>query len=248
VHLNQNRESSVQVFICPVINIHLLCRIGWGCIGQLVNLTEVGIFTTHDPHDAEFYQELLYIAMTTQSWVYNVTDPERPKLITKFTDFNEPIQVMTFNIWRQVIYSIRSRMGKCSQYKRSGKAWKNVPVQLSGLIQWCCCSRDYMYVLMPMPDFLSSICMTEKDPRYWQVLHTEIQHQRFSSGMGRISVEVSGNYAFLSGAYGKGFYIIDISDKTAPKSYIIPWKERIWHSSIWEWCLSGARGWDIGFD
>jgi len=45
---------------------------------------------------------------------------------------------------------------------------------------------------------------------------------------GEYQWEVSGNYAFLSGASNKGFYIIDISDKTAPKEvYHSPGKERI---------------------
>lgn len=187
--------------------------------GQLRNLTEVGIFTTHNPHDAEFYKDYLYIADGNSILVYNMTDPERPKLITKFTDFNEPLHVDGLSISEDRLYTA------------SGAGWVNVlnisdPETPEKLYQFnyldsssdVAVHGEYMYVADANAGLLIFDLYDRKDPSLigmFYILRSNISGSL--QGWGGISVEVSGNYAFLSGASNKGFYIIDISDKTAPR-------------------------------
>ena len=190
-----------------------------GASGQLRNLIEVGIFTTHDPHDAEFYKDYLYIADGNSILVYNMADPERPKLIAKFTDFNEPIQVDGLSISEDRLYAA------------SGAGWVNVlnisdPEKPEKLYQFnyldsssdVAVKGKYMYVADANTGLLIFDLHDIKNPSLigmFYILRSNISGSL--QGWGGISVEVSGNYAFLSGASNKGFYIIDISDKTAPK-------------------------------
>lgn len=204
--------------------------------GQLGNLTEVGVFTTHDPHDAEFYKDYLYIADGNSVLVYNMTDPERPKFITKFTDFNEPRQVNGLSISEDRLYTA------------SGAGWINVlnisdPEKPEKLYQlnYMDSSSDvavhgeYMYVADANAGLLIFGLYDKKDPTLigmFYILRSNISGSL--KGWGGISVEVSGNYAFLSGAYNRGFYIIDISDKTAPRE--------VYHSlgkNVYDIALSG---------
>ncbi len=204
--------------------------------GQLRNLTEVGIFTTHDPHDAEFYKDYLYIADGNSILVYNMSNPERPKLITKFTDFNEPVQVDGLSISEDRLYTA------------SGAGWVYVlnisdPENPEKLYQLnyldsssdVAVKGEYMYVADANAGLLIFNLYDRKDPSLigmFYILRSNISGSL--QGWGGISVEVSGNYAFLSGAYNKGFYIIDISDKTSPRE--------VYHSvgkTVYDIALSG---------
>ncbi|MCZ7405006.1 MAG: hypothetical protein O8C67_08760 [Candidatus Methanoperedens sp.] len=46
------------------------------------NLTEVGTFTTQEPHSAEFFKDYLFIADWNTLLVYNTSNPGLPKLIS----------------------------------------------------------------------------------------------------------------------------------------------------------------------
>lgn len=186
--------------------------------GDLRNLTEIGIFTTHDPHDAEFYKDYLYIADGDSILVFNMIDPVRPKLITKFTDFNEPIQVYGLSISEDRLYTA------------SGAGWVTVlnisdPEKPEKLYQFnyldsssdVSVKGDYMYVAEANAGLLIFDLHDRKNPSLtgtFYILRSNISGSL--QGWGGISVEVSGNYAFLSGAFNKGFFIIDISNKTLP--------------------------------
>jgi len=57
----------------------------------LENLIDVGIFTTSEPHDAEFYKDYIFIADGNSLLVYNVSNPEKPRLLNKVTDFDNKV-------------------------------------------------------------------------------------------------------------------------------------------------------------
>ncbi|MCZ7372613.1 MAG: hypothetical protein O8C60_02970 [Candidatus Methanoperedens sp.] len=212
--------------------------------GQLTNLTEVGIFTTHDPHDAEFFKDHLFIADGNSLLVYNTSDPERPKLVTKFSDFNAPGQLGGFSIYEERLYMA------------AGPGWIYVinisdPQKPERLYQidYLDSSNDvavsggYMYVADANTGLLIFDIVNRRNPELegmFYILKSNISGSL--QGWGGISVEVSGNYAFLSGASNKGLYIIDVSNKTRPRE--------IFHSlgkNVYDIAISGndvylARG------
>ena len=47
----------------------------------LKNLTEIGVFTTNDPHDAEFFKDYMFIADGNSLLVYKVSNPEKPEQV-----------------------------------------------------------------------------------------------------------------------------------------------------------------------
>ncbi|MBU3966371.1 MAG: hypothetical protein KKG76_03195 [Euryarchaeota archaeon] len=229
-------RAIIKCFFVLLLIFSIMAGSAEAASGQLRNLTEVGIFTTHKPHDAEFYKDYLYIADGNSVLVYNMTDPESPKLINKFTDFNEPRQVDGLSISEDRLYTA------------SGAGWVNVlnisdPETPEKLYQFnyldssgdVAVQGDYMYVADANAGLLIFDLYDRKDPSLigmFYILRSNISGSLH--GWGGISVEVSGNYAFLSGASNKGFYIIDISDKTAPRE--------VYHSlgkNVYDIALSG---------
>ncbi len=193
--------------------------------GDLRNLTEVGIFTTHNPHDAEFYKDNLYIADGNSILIYNMTHPERPKIITYFTDFDEPRNVGGLSISEDRLYAA------------VGAGWIDVlnisdPENPEKLYQldYMSSSNDvavqgeYMFVADANTGLLIFDQHNRRNPSLtgmFYILRSNISGSL--QGWSGISVEVSGDYAFLSGVNNKGFYIIDISNKSAPRE--------VYHSS-----------------
>ncbi len=71
---------------------------------SLKNLTEVGVFTTSNPHSAQFFKDYLFIADGSSLLVYNTTSPEQPKLVTMFTDFAGGDQILGLSISEDQLY------------------------------------------------------------------------------------------------------------------------------------------------
>ncbi|MDD5616489.1 MAG: hypothetical protein PHH85_09840 [Candidatus Methanoperedens sp.] len=67
-------------------------------------LTEVNVFTTYQPHNAEFFKDHLYIADGNSLLIYNTSDPENPRIINKFSDFNEPGRVFGLSVSQDQLY------------------------------------------------------------------------------------------------------------------------------------------------
>lgn len=82
-----------------------------GAAPDLKNQTEVASFTTTDPHDAEFFNNVLYIADGNSLLIYNTSDPERPKLVSTFTDINYPGKAYGLSISENQLYVAAGRDG-----------------------------------------------------------------------------------------------------------------------------------------
>ncbi len=187
--------------------------------GQLRNLTEVGVFITHDPHDAEFYENYMYIADGSSIQIFNISDPKRPKFVNIFTDFNDPRRVNGISISGDRLYTA------------AGAGWiyvlnisdpvnpkKSYQLDYLGSSNDVAVNGEYMFVADTNTGLLVFDIYNKRDP--WLTGMFYILRSNVSGslqGWGGMSVEVSGKYAFLSGDYNKGFYIIDISNKSAPR-------------------------------
>ncbi len=183
------------------------------------NLTEVGTFTTQEPHSAEFFKDYLFVADWNTLLVYNTSNPVLPKLVTRFTDFDEPGRVLGLSI------------SEDQMYVASGPGWIYVlnisdPENPKRMYQIyypasandVAVSGKYMYVADSNTGMLIFDLSDRKNPGLvgeFYGLKSNISN--FFEGWGGTAVAVSGNYAFLSGAERKGFYIIDISDPENPK-------------------------------
>jgi hypothetical protein len=183
------------------------------------NLTEVGTFTTQEPHSAEFFKDYLFIADWNSLLVYNTSNPGLPKLITRFTDFNEPGRVLGLSISEE------------QMYVASGPGWIYVlnitdpenpkrmyQINYPDFANDVAVSGKYMYVADSNIGMLIFDLSDRRNPELvgkFYVLKSNISG--FFEGWGSIAVAVSGNYAFLSGAERKGFYIVDISDPYNPR-------------------------------
>lgn len=205
--------------------------------GQLKNLTEVGTFTTQNPHDAKFYKDHLFIADGNSILIYNMSDPENPKLVTRFTDFKEPQQVTELSISEDRLYTA------------AGAAWVSVlnisdpekpekmyQLNYLGSSNGIAVSGGYMYVADANTGLLIFDLYNGREPSLAGMFYIlKSNYSGSLQGWGGIAVEVSGDYAFLSGDYNKGFYIIDISNKTAPRE--------VYHSlgkNVYDIAVSGA--------
>ncbi len=209
----------IKIFFILLLLSHIFAGSAEAAYGQLRNLTEAGTFTTHDPHDAEFYQNYMYIADGNSILIYNISDPERPKLVNKFSDFNDPRQVNGISISGDRLYTA------------SGAGWIYVlnisdPEKPEKLYQldYLDSSNDvavqgeYMFVADANTGLLIFDLYNRRDPSLVGMFYILRSNASGSlQGWGGISLEVSGKYAFLSGDYNEGFYIIDISNKSAPR-------------------------------
>lgn len=197
----------------------MLSSISAGASGQLKNLTEVGIFTTNDPHDAEFFKDYLFIADGSSLLVYNTSNPERPRLVTRFTDFNEPRQVNGLSISEERLYTAAGPgwiyVLNISDPEKPEKAYQINYLDSSNDVA---VSEKYMYVADANTGLLIFDLNDMRRPGLagmFYILKSNISGSL--QGWGGISVEVFGNYAFLSSAFNRGLYIVDISNKTAPR-------------------------------
>lgn len=187
--------------------------------GDLRNLTEVGIFTTQNPHDAEIYKNYLYIADGSSIRIYNISDPERPKLVNIFTDFSDPRQVNGISISGDRLYTAAGPGWiYVLNISDPGKPEKSYQLDYLGSSNDVAVHGGYMFVADANTGLLIFDLYNRRDPSLtgmFYILKSNVSGSL--QGWGGISVEVSGNYALLSGDSNKGFYIIDISNKTAPR-------------------------------
>lgn len=182
------------------------------------NLTEVGTFTTQEPHSAEFFKDYLFIADWNSLLVYNTSNPGSPKLITRFTDFNEPGRVLGLSISENQIY-VASGPGWIYVLNISDPENPKKIYQLNYLdsANDVAISGKYIYVADSNIGMLIFDLSDRRNPELvgkFYVLKSNTSG--FYEGWGGIAVAVSGKYAFLSGAERKGFYIVDISDPGNP--------------------------------
>ena len=183
----------------------------------LENLTDVGIFTTSEPHDAEFYKDYMFIADGNSLLVYNVSNPEKPMLLNKMTDFNDKVYGISI---------LGDRL-----YMASGPGWIYVinisnpenPTKLQQITYLdnandVAVTEKYMYVADTNTGFLIFNLNNQINPELsgmFYVLKSNISGTL--QGWAGISIEVSGNYVFLSAEKRVGFYIVDVSDPESPK-------------------------------
>lgn len=209
----------IKGFLLLLLLSSILAESAAAASGQLRNLTEVGVFTTHNPHDAEFYKDYLFIADGNSIVIYNISVPELPKLVTEFTDFNEPREVKGLSISEDRLY-VAAGPGwiyvlNISNPKKPEKLYQLNYLDSSSDVA---VPGKYMIVADANTGLLVFDLYDRKNPSLigmFYILKSNVSGSL--QGWGGISVEVSGNYAFLSGDYNKGFYIIDISNKTAPR-------------------------------
>ena len=182
----------------------------------LKNLTEVGIFTTSAPHDAEFYKDYMFIADGNSLLIYNVSNPEKPRLLNKVTYFDK-------------VYGISILEERL--YMASGPGWINVlnisdpenPTKLQQITYLdnandVAVTEKYMYVADTNTGFLIFNLTNRTNPELtgmFYVLKSNISGTL--QGWAGISIEVSGNYVFLSAEKRIGFYIVDVSDPESPQ-------------------------------
>ncbi len=205
--------------------------------GDLRNLTEVGIFTTHNPHDAEFYKDYLFMADGNSILVFNMTHPERPRFITQFTDFDEPRHVDGLSISEDRLYTaVGAGWIYVLNISDPEKPEKLYQLNYLGSSNDVAVQGEYMFVADANTGLLIFDQYQRKNPSLtgmFYILRSNISGSL--QGWGGISVEISGNYAFLSGASNKGFYIIDVSNKTLPRE--------VYHSpgkNVYDIALSGV--------
>lgn len=209
----------IKGFLLLLLLSSILAESAAAASGQLRNLTEVSVFTTHNPHDAEFYKDYLFIADGNSIVIYNISVPELPKLVTEFTDFNEPREVKGLSISEDRLY-VAAGPGwiyvlNISNPKKPEKLYQLNYLDSSSDVA---VPGKYMIVADANTGLLIFDLYDRKNPSLigmFYILKSNVSGSL--QGWGGISVEVSGNYAFLSGDYNKGFYIIDISNKTAPR-------------------------------
>lgn len=208
-------RAMVRIFILFILTLSLI--VSSAQCESLKNLIEVGIFTTNDPHDAEFYKEYMFIADGNSLLVYNVSNPEKPRSVNKFIDFDGRVYGITI---------LEDRM-----YMASGPSWIYVlnisdpenPTKIGQITNLdnandVAVTEKYMYVADTNTGLLIFNFSNRINPGLagmFYVLKSNISGTL--QGWAGISVEVSGNYVFLSAEKRVGFYIIDVSDPEKPE-------------------------------
>ena len=205
----------IRGFILFILALSLI--VGSAQCEPLKNLRDVGIFTTFDPHDAEFYKDYMFIADGNSLLVYNVSNPEKPRLVNKVTDFDGKVYGISI---------LEERL-----YMASGPDWIYVlnisdPENPTKLYQITyldnandvAVTEKYMYVADANTGFLIFNFSDRINPELagmFYVLKSNISGTL--QGWAGISIEVSGNYVFLSAEKRVGFYIVDVSNPESPK-------------------------------
>ncbi|MCZ7360273.1 MAG: Ig-like domain-containing protein [Candidatus Methanoperedens sp.] len=202
------------------------------------NMTEVGTFITHEPNDAEFYEDYLFVADGNSLLVFNTSDPERPELITRFSQFDEPGLIKGLSISRDRLY-IAGGPGWIYVLDISDPGNPKRLYQLSYLSSAndVAVKDRYMYVAEANTGMLIFDLSNETVPELAGKFYIERANISGSlQGWAGIALEVSGNLAFLSGEKRSGFYVVDISDVAAPKE--------VYHSlgkSVYDIAVSGDQ-------
>ena len=205
----------IRSFILFILALSFI--VGSAQCEPLKNLTEVGIFTTNAPHDAEFYKDYMFIADGNSLLVYNVSNPEKPRPLHIFTDFVGKVYGISI---------LEERL-----YVASGPGWIYVfnisdpenPTKLQQITYLdnandVAVTEKYMYVADTNTGFLIFNFSNRRNPELagmFYVLKSNISGTL--RGWAGISIEVSGNYVFLSAENRIGFYIVDVSDPESPK-------------------------------
>jgi len=184
-----------------------------------INVTEVNVFTTYQPYSAEFFKDHLFIADGNSLLIYNVSDPENPRIINRFSDFNEPGRVLGLSISEERLY-IASGPGWIYVLNISDPEKPKRMYQINNLnfANDVATVGEYMYVADANTGMLIFNLTDRKNPRLissFYILKSNISGSL--QGWGGVAVAVSGNYAFLSGPKGKGFYMIDVSNPSKPR-------------------------------
>lgn len=185
----------------------------------LKNLTEVGAFTTTDPHDAEFFKDYLFIADGNSLLIYSTGDPERPRRVGIYTGFDYPGKAYGMSISEDQLY-VAAGVGWIYVLNISDPANPKKLYQFTypDFANDVAVSGKYMYVADTNTGMLIFDLSDPGNPELagtFYVVKSNVSG--FFQGWGGISVAVSGNYAFLSAAQRQGFYVIDVSDPTSPK-------------------------------
>ncbi|MFZ3383321.1 MAG: hypothetical protein WA144_05295 [Candidatus Methanoperedens sp.] len=197
-------------------------------------LKEVGVFTTYEPHDAEFYKDYMFIADGNSLLIYNVSNPEKPRLLNKVTDFDGKVYGISI---------LEERL-----YIASGPGWINVlnisdpenPTKVQQMTYLdnandVAVTEKYMYVADANTGFLIFNFTDRINPELagmFYVFKSNISGTL--QGWAGISIEVSGDYVFLSAEKRNGFYIVDVSDPESP--------EQVFHSlgkSVYDIAIHG---------
>ena len=217
-----NINAPHNIFMRALIRIVILFILTFSLIvspaqcESLKNLIEVGVFTTSDPHDAEFYKDHMFIADGNSLLVYNVSNPEKPRQVNKITDFDNKVYGISI---------LEDRL-----YMASGPGWIYVlnisdpenPTKLYQITNLdnandVAVTEKYMYVADTNTGLLIFNFSNRINPGLagmFYVLKSNISGTL--QGWAGISIEVSGNYVFLSAEKRVGFYIIDVSDPEKP--------------------------------
>ncbi|TRZ90942.1 MAG: hypothetical protein D4R88_02710 [Methanosarcinales archaeon] len=182
-------------------------------------LTEVNVFTTYQPHSAEFFKDYLYIADGNSLLIYNTSDPENPRIINRFSDFNEPGRVLGLSISQDQLY-IASGPGWIYVLNISDPEKPKRMYQINNLnfANDVAIVGEYMYIADENTGMLIFNLTDRKNPGLvgmFYILRSNVSGSL--QGWGGMAVAVSGNYAFLSGQKAKGFYIIDVSNPSKPR-------------------------------
>jgi hypothetical protein len=183
------------------------------------NVTEVNVFTTYQPHSAEFFKDHLFIADGNSLLIYNTSDPENPRIINKFSDFNEPGRVLGLSISGELLY-IASGPGWIYVLDISDPEKPKRMYQIDNLnvANDVAIVGEYMYIADANTGMLIFNLTDRKNPGLvgsFYILRSNISGSL--QGWGGMAVAVSGNYAFLSGQKGTGFYMIDVSNPSKPR-------------------------------
>lgn len=205
----------IRGFILIILALSLIT--GSGQCEPLKNMKEVGTFTTYNPHDAEFYKDYMFIADGNSLLVYNVSDPEKPRPVNKVIDFDGKVYGISI---------MEERL-----YMASGPGWIYVlnisdpenPKKLNQITYLnsandVAVTEKYMYVADANTGFLIFNFSNRINPELagkFYVLKSNISGTL--QGWAGISIEVSGNYVFLSTESRIGFYIVDVSNPENPK-------------------------------
>lgn len=184
---------------------------------SLKNLTEVGVFTTNDPRDAEFFKDYMIIADGNSLLVYNVSNPEKPRHVNKISDFDGKVYGISI---------LEERL-----YMASGPGWIYVlnisdpenPTKLYQITSQdnandVAVNEKFMYVADSNTGFLIFNLSNRINPELAGMFYVLKSNDSGTlRGWAGISIEVSGNYVFLNAEKRNGFYIIDVSDPEKPK-------------------------------
>lgn len=181
-------------------------------------LAEVNVFTTYQPHSAEFFKDYLYIADGNSLLIYNTSDPENPRIINRFSDFNEPGRVLGLSISGELLY-IASGAGWIYVLNISDPEKPKRMYQINNLnfANDVAIVGEYMYIADENTGMLIFNLTDSRNPGLvgsFYILRSNVSGSL--QGWGGMAVAVSGNYAFLSGQKAKGFYIVDVSNPSKP--------------------------------